>query len=395
MQVMCAMSGGVDSSVARAAAEGGRPRRGRRHDEAVGRRQRHRLLLGQRCRRRPPRRPAARHRPSRVQLRRRLRRARRRSVRRRARRGHHAQPVHRVQPAPEVRPARRAGRPARVRRDRHRPPRPRRADRRRAVHDRTRRRSGEGPELRRAHARPGDSSPARCSPSATCRSREVRALAAALGLRTADKPDSQDVCFIMSTGGGRTTFLGDRIPFHRARSSTPRATDSARSTRSSSSRSASARASACPAADRSGTSLDVDVAAGVVVVGDDTDLLRPGLDVHDVTWVDGAVGETDVLVQCSAHGDPRRATIRPIPTRKMPGIARSANDSGHFRMVGAGGRDQGHVGRAAAADRAGPERRVLRPGRHAGARRRDRRLISRRAGDGRPLPRAPGPAGSG
>ena len=55
--------------------------------------------------------------------------------------------------------------------------------------------------------------------------------------------------------------------------------------------------------------LDVDVAAGVVVVGDDTDLLRPGLDVHDVTWVDGAVGETDVLVQCSAHGDPRRATI--------------------------------------------------------------------------------------
>jgi tRNA-specific 2-thiouridylase len=40
---------------------------------------------------------------------------------------------------------------------------------------------------------------------------DVRARAAALGLATADKPDSQDVCFVQ-TGGGRATFLGDRIP---------------------------------------------------------------------------------------------------------------------------------------------------------------------------------------
>src|SRR5689334_6903809 len=40
---------------------------------------------------------------------------------------------------------------------------------------------------------------------------EVRAEAARLGLATADKPDSQDVCFITASGG-RTTFLGDRIP---------------------------------------------------------------------------------------------------------------------------------------------------------------------------------------
>ena len=40
---------------------------------------------------------------------------------------------------------------------------------------------------------------------------EVRAEAARLGLRTATKPDSQDVCFITSTGG-RETFLGNRIP---------------------------------------------------------------------------------------------------------------------------------------------------------------------------------------
>jgi tRNA-specific 2-thiouridylase len=40
---------------------------------------------------------------------------------------------------------------------------------------------------------------------------EVRALAAELGLRTATKPDSQDVCFITRTQG-RGSFLGDRIP---------------------------------------------------------------------------------------------------------------------------------------------------------------------------------------
>ncbi|MEZ5228292.1 MAG: tRNA 2-thiouridine(34) synthase MnmA [Acidimicrobiales bacterium] len=39
----------------------------------------------------------------------------------------------------------------------------------------------------------------------------VRELATELGLRTATKPDSQDVCFIHSDGG-REKFLGDRIP---------------------------------------------------------------------------------------------------------------------------------------------------------------------------------------
>ena len=43
----------------------------------------------------------------------------------------------------------------------------------------------------------------------------VRELATELGLRTADKPDSQDVCFIHSTGG-RKAFLGDRIPLRPA-----------------------------------------------------------------------------------------------------------------------------------------------------------------------------------
>ncbi len=43
--------------------------------------------------------------------------------------------------------------------------------------------------------------------------REVRERAATLGLRTAAKPDSQDVCFITSAGG-RREFLGARIALH-------------------------------------------------------------------------------------------------------------------------------------------------------------------------------------
>ena len=93
----------------RGAAGRRRPRRHRRDHEAVGRRQRHRVLLGGRRRRRPPGRPAPGHRPPGVQLRRRLHGPGGRPLRGRPRRGAHAQPVHRVQPPPQVRPAARAG----------------------------------------------------------------------------------------------------------------------------------------------------------------------------------------------------------------------------------------------------------------------------------------------
>jgi tRNA-uridine 2-sulfurtransferase len=45
---------------------------------------------------------------------------------------------------------------------------------------------------------------------------DVRRIAAELGLRTAHKPESQDVCFITNQHG-RETFLGDRIPLRPGR----------------------------------------------------------------------------------------------------------------------------------------------------------------------------------
>jgi len=50
-------------------------------------------------------------------------------------------------------------------------------------------------------------------PVGTLTKAEVRAEAARLGLRTAAKPDSQDVCFIQSAEG-RKGFLGQRLPLH-------------------------------------------------------------------------------------------------------------------------------------------------------------------------------------
>ncbi len=49
---------------------------------------------------------------------------------------------------------------------------------------------------------------------------EVRRMAGDLGLRTAAKPDSQDVCFITKTGG-RERFIADRIPVRPGRLVTP------------------------------------------------------------------------------------------------------------------------------------------------------------------------------
>ena len=107
----------------------------------------------------------------------------------------------------------------------------------------------------------------------------VRAIAARLGLRTATKPDSQDVCFITAVGG-REAFLGDRIPLRagpyrrcrrqRTRSCRPR---------SNWSRSANARGSISRGTARRRFVVDVDVASATVVVGSREDLDRDRLDV--------------------------------------------------------------------------------------------------------------------
>ena len=132
-----------------------------------------------------------------------------RPVRRRARRRNDAEPVRRVQPVDQVRCAARPGPGAGVRRDRHRPPRARRA--RAGGVD-----SGCFVEPTAAKDQSyvlymlGQSALRRTLlPIGQLTKAEVRAHAARLGLRTADKPESMDVCFVRRED--RRRFVAERV----------------------------------------------------------------------------------------------------------------------------------------------------------------------------------------
>jgi tRNA-uridine 2-sulfurtransferase len=140
--------------------------------------------------------------------------------------------------------------------------------------------------------------------------RDVRRLAASLGLRTAVKPDSQDVCFITTTGG-RREFLSRRLRLHPAR-----VVDTS-----------GRRVGVAPAVElvtvgqRRGLGLpgggpkryvlDVDRMTATVTVGPEEELLRDTLRVGRSTWVDRPVAG-HALVQCSAHGAAQPATLAPV-----------------------------------------------------------------------------------
>ena len=136
---------------------------------------------------------------------------------------------------------------------------------------------------------------------------EVRARAAELGLPTAAKPDSQEVCFIRRDVG-RAGFVGGR------RALTPGTVVDGEGR-------AVGRVEAVELVtigQRRGLGLagghapryvvDVDVRSATVVVGDERDLLVEETRVGPWTWASSPV-DAAVLVQCSAHGDALPAAI--------------------------------------------------------------------------------------
>jgi tRNA-uridine 2-sulfurtransferase len=138
---------------------------------------------------------------------------------------------------------------------------------------------------------------------------EVRAHAARLGLRTAAKPDSQDVCFITSTGG-RRAFLGDRIDLHPGRLVDGEGTEVG----------AVDAVELVTVGQRRGLgvaggdpryALAVDVAAREVTVGRRDDLLVDAVVVDQLVWSVPPPAVADA--QCSAHGDPHRVRVAPGP----------------------------------------------------------------------------------
>lgn len=149
-------------------------------------------------------------------------------------------------------------------------------------------------------------------PVGTLTKDEVRRRAESLGLRTAAKPDSQDVCFITSTGG-RETFLGDRIEFRSARVVDLGGVELGEVDAVELVTVGQRRGLGLPGGGPKRYVVDVDPVGGRVVVGGPTDVLDSGLVVDGVTWIEGPPPwETEILVQCSAHGVPRRAVLVPL-----------------------------------------------------------------------------------
>ncbi len=141
---------------------------------------------------------------------------------------------------------------------------------------------------------------------------EVRARAARLGLRTATKPDSQDVCFIHSTGG-RRRFLGDRIPLHPgdlldARTGDHLGTVPAVELVTVGQR----RGLGSPGGGPRRFAVAVDVPGRRVLVGEEAEASATRLDLDPPSWVDAPFGPGDrVLAQTSAHGPASPATLGP------------------------------------------------------------------------------------
>ena len=134
----------------------------------------------------------------------------------------------------------------------------------------------------------------------------VRAHAARLGLRTAAKPESMDVCFI--TRGGRSQFLADR-------SSTPAGvivdTEGARvgSHEGIESFTIGQRRGLGVAVGERRYVVDVDAKSAVVTIGTRSDLLRDEVVMRDVVFVGDRPGDAPLLAQVRAHGDPLSARL--------------------------------------------------------------------------------------
>ena len=136
---------------------------------------------------------------------------------------------------------------------------------------------------------------------------EVRGIAADLGLRTAAKPESQDVCFITNRDG-REAFLGDRIGLSPAVVVDRGGAEVGRVD----------SVELVTVGQRKGLGLaggtdphyaiDVDPASSTVTVGTAEDLLVEVTPLESWTW-SGAALSGEVELQCSAHGRPAPGVV--------------------------------------------------------------------------------------
>ena len=146
-----------------------------------------------------------------------------------------------------------------------------------------------------------------CLPVGPMTKAEVREVAARLGLRTADKAESQDVCFVASTVG-RAGFLGKRFAPTPGRVVDMAGREVGRVDAVELVTVGQRRGLGTGGAGERLFAVDVDVAATTVTVGRREDLLCDETVVVGLGWVDAPV-TGPVTVQASAHGRPSPAQV--------------------------------------------------------------------------------------
>ena len=149
-------------------------------------------------------------------------------------------------------------------------------------------------------------------PIGTMMKDEVRLVAERLGLRTWDKPDSQDVCFIEASRG-REVFLRSRLELTPAQVVDRSTGDVLGVVDAAELITVGQRRGVAPGLDGQRRFVaKVDLAAHVVEVGrlDEVLVGRLDLDESSLTFARDALGAgTRVLAQWSAHGRPQGATV--------------------------------------------------------------------------------------
>lgn len=138
--------------------------------------------------------------------------------------------------------------------------------------------------------------------------REVRRIAAAMGMRSAHKPESMDICFV-----GRRDYRGF------LREQTPEAFRPGKIVDSNGIQMGAHRGIAdFTVGQRRGLGiavgepkfvLRIDPGSSTVVIGDRDQLAVGGVELRDVTWTNGATAGDRVMAQYRAHGEPVGATL--------------------------------------------------------------------------------------
>lgn len=156
---------------------------------------------------------------------------------------------------------------------------------------------------------------------------QVREAAERLGIRTAQKPDSQDVCFI-TRSEGRKSFLQERMKMKPAKVITTKGEEVGRVPAVELVTLGQRKNLGIGGMGEPKFVLEVDVDEGTVVIGNREDRLVKAQPVAPVEWV-GEPTDGPLLVQCRAHGNVAEGRV----VAGLPPHPQSADKKSHGNVV--------------------------------------------------------------